>query len=244
MNTIDVLHNRQATFLIGGLGAGKTELSLNLSVWNSRNCDNPVIVDLDIVNPFFRVRKLREQIEKEGVKVVTPVKKVVNGDIPALPQGVWGAISEETNTVVCDVGGGEPGLRLLGRLTKLAEERKATVFAVLNPFRPGYESEEELEKSFELISRLSSLKATQIIANPNLVGETTVEIFESGIDKVSKFAKKAGIPIGFCMMASELASKLSPETNFPEFFDYKGMKIFGFERYWNNPWEFGILETA
>lgn len=244
MTQIDFLKNRQTTFLIGGLGAGKTELSLNLSVWNAKHFDNPIIVDLDIVNPFFRVRKLREQIENEGVKVVTPVKRVVSGDIPALPPGIWGAVSENTNTVVCDVGGGEPGLRLLGRLTELAEKRNAVVLAVLNPFRPGYETEEKLEESFNLITRLSSLKATQIIANPNLVGDTSLELFETGLARISKFSEKIGIPVGFAMAAEELASKLSPDTTFPNFFEFKGYKVFGFNRYWNNPWQFGILETT
>ena len=58
------------TFLIGGTGAGKTELALNLSVWQATRHKRSVLVDLDIVNPFFRVRKLRKDVEARGVEIV------------------------------------------------------------------------------------------------------------------------------------------------------------------------------
>lgn len=240
MNQTNLLANRKATFLIGAAGAGKTELALNLSVWNSEKHDNPVLVDLDIVNPFFRVRKLRKQLEQKGIKVVTPVKRVVNGILPAIPQGVWGAVSTETNTVICDVGGGETGLRLLGRMKELASKRKADVLFVMNPFRPDFTTPKELKESFKLITRLSALDATHIIINPSLGSGTSLEAFELGINQITEFAKSIDIPIGFIMAASELASQISNNISFPNFFDYNGKKTFGFNRYWNNPWEFGI----
>jgi len=240
MKHLNFLGNKKAIFLIGAAGAGKTELALNLSVWNAANYENPVLVDLDIVNPFFRVRKLRKEIEKKGIKVITPIKRVVNGILPAIPQGVWGAVSTESNTVVCDVGGGETGLRLLGRMKELAANRKASVLFVMNPFRPDFTTPKELKASFELITRLSALEATQIIINPSLSNETSLENFNTGIAQITEFAKSINIPIGFAMAASELASQLSPETEFPTFFKYNGYQTFGFNRYWNNPWEFGI----
>ena len=42
------------TVLAGNYGSGKTEISLNLAVKAAREGKRTMLVDLDIVNPFFR----------------------------------------------------------------------------------------------------------------------------------------------------------------------------------------------
>ena len=43
--------------IVGNYGSGKTEVSINLSIY-LRQCGHQVsIVDLDIVNPYFRTRE-------------------------------------------------------------------------------------------------------------------------------------------------------------------------------------------
>ena len=57
---------------LGALGSGKTEVSVNYSLL-LRSLDLPVqIVDLDIVNPYFRCREAVEPLTARGVEVVIP----------------------------------------------------------------------------------------------------------------------------------------------------------------------------
>eukprot|EP01156_Anaeramoeba_ignava_P002802 Anaeramoba_ignava/a219600_13.p1 GENE.a219600_13~~a219600_13.p1 ORF type:complete len:250 (-),score=14.49 a219600_13:32-781(-) len=241
MNPKFLVDGTPASFLVGGLGAGKTELSLNLSAWNAKFHGKSFLIDLDIVNPFFRVRKLREEITSKGVELVMPDDRVASGDLPALPAAVWGIVGNPENTVVCDVGGGEPGLRPLGRLKTQAAERGANVFFVLNPFRPGFRTFDEMNESFHHFEKLSALKVTHIVANPNLSGETSKEIFDEGFEMISTFSKKVGIPIGFSMADTGLAQTITGEViEAPGFYQYKQVPLFAIERYWSVPWEFGV----
>jgi len=231
-----------ATFLIGGAGAGKTELALNLSVFKASRYGGSTLIDLDIVNPFFRVRKLRDEVEALGVKVICPGDRVVAGDIPALPPAAWGALETPGQAVVCDIGGGEPGLRPLGRLKELAAARGANVFFVINPFRPGFTSPEELAESFRHMRGLSAMQVTHLVANPNLSGETSVELFREGLAMVQDFAGKAGLPMAFAVVASELAGKLGIATEgLPGFYSSGDLEVFVLERYWSVPWHFGVV---
>lgn len=232
------------TFLIGGAGAGKTELSLNLSSWKAARFNNVSLVDLDIVNPFFRVRKLKEQIEALGVKVVIPDSRVASGDIPGLPAAAWGAVENPEMAVVCDIGGGEPGLRPLGRMKDDAEARNANVMFVINPYRPGFSNLAEIEESFHHMSRLSAMKATHLVANPNISGETSKQLFLEGLELIREFAKKSGVEIAFSMAESALAAEFKQgEVAAPEFFDSSEGLIMAIRRYWDIPWQFGDVAT-
>lgn len=231
-----------ATFLIGGAGAGKTELALNLSVFKSSRYGGSTLIDLDIVNPFFRVRKLREEVEALGVKVICPGDRVVSGDIPALPPAAWGALESPGQAVVCDIGGGEPGLRPLGRMKDIAVARGANVFFVLNPFRPGFTSPKELAENFRHMCGLSAMQVTHLVANPNLSGETSVELFREGLAMVQDFAGKTGLPLAFAVVASELAGKLGVAVEgLPGFYSSGDLDVFVLERYWSVPWHFGVV---
>ncbi|MGM0598671.1 MAG: hypothetical protein ACQETH_02525 [Candidatus Rifleibacteriota bacterium] len=229
------------TFLIGGAGAGKTELSLNLSAWKINQFKQVSLIDLDIVNPFFRVRKLREEMEKIGINLITPIKKVVNGDIPGLPGAAWGAIENPGNAVVCDIGGGEPGLRPLGRMAEDARKRNALVFFVVNPFRPGFSTIEGIEENFSHLSDLSAMKPDFIIANPNLSGSTDKDSFNDGLKLVDEFSNKSGVEVAFCVAENKLANELTGnKLNAPEFFQFSDRLIFAINRYWDTPWHFGV----
>lgn len=231
-----------ATFLIGGTGAGKTELALNLSVYKARRYQNSTLIDFDIVNPFFRVRKLREEIEKHNVSVICPMARVVSGDIPALPAAAWGAVENLSLPIVCDVGGGEPGLRPLARMSELAAARGANVFFVINPYRPGFAQPDEMTTNFHHMCGLSAMKATHIVANPNIGSETSCEIFTDGLRRVREFADSIGLPLAFAVAAENVAVELATRAaDLPDFVELAGLPLFVLERYWSVPWHFGTV---
>ena len=231
-----------ATFLIGGAGAGKTEIALNLAVFKAARYGGSTLIDLDIVNPFFRVRKLREEMAARRVEVICPENRVVSGDIPALPPAAWGALETPGKAAICDIGGGEPGLRPLGRLKDIAEERRANVFFVINPFRPGFSTPEELNASFNHMCGLSAMRVTHLVANPNLSGDSSVELFKEGLAMVKNFAETAGLPVAFAVAASELSRSLGIVADeLPGFYACGELPMFVLERYWSVSWHFGVV---
>ncbi len=232
------------TFLIGGTGAGKTELALNLSAWKARRFAQVSLVDLDIVNPFFRVRKLKEQIEMQGVNILFPDPRVASGDIPGLPASAWGAVENPEMAVVCDIGGGEPGLRPLGRMKEPAQARNANVFFVINPYRPDFSTVEEIEKSFHHMSNLSAMQVNYLVANPNISGETSKELFLEGLELVRRFSEKSGVKIAFAVAEASLAAQLKgDEVTAPEIFNCSEGLIMAIRRYWDIPWQFGDVAS-
>ena len=61
-------HNmKKITVLFGNYGSGKTELSLNMVLEIKKQYENVTLVDLDIVNPYFRSSEHRAMLEEKGV---------------------------------------------------------------------------------------------------------------------------------------------------------------------------------
>jgi hypothetical protein len=244
MNKTHIAADKPSIFLVGGTGAGKTELALNLSVYYSNLFGSSNLIDLDIVNPYFRVRQFVDDILQKNVKVICPEARVRFGDVPALPSAAWGALEGHEESVICDVGGGEPGLRLLGRLKEIADKRKSSVYFVLNPFRPDYVDVKHIEAEFRHTCELCKLDVTEIIANPNLSDHTTAADFERGLDIVRDLSEITKIPIGFCVAPEKAAKELGVSVGtLPGFGEYKGLKMFVIERYWSVPWHFGTVSA-
>ena len=56
----------------GHFGSGKTELAINHALALAKAGQKTTIVDLDIVNPYFRTAEKRQMLEEAGVKVLAP----------------------------------------------------------------------------------------------------------------------------------------------------------------------------
>ena len=70
--------------LIGNFGSGKTEISLNMAV-ESAKTKKTVLVDLDIINPYFRSTERRDMLAQHGIKLHSPVFAMTGVEVPSLP---------------------------------------------------------------------------------------------------------------------------------------------------------------
>ena len=93
------------TVFYGLYGSGKTEISINYALSLLRQGKDVILVDLDAVTPYFRVRDVRDQLVREGLIVVAPKESVRHADLPVLPEGVRSALQSGESAVVVDVGG-------------------------------------------------------------------------------------------------------------------------------------------
>ena len=61
---------RPVTIVCGHYGTGKTNLTVNLALDLAAAGHKVTVIDLDIVNPYFRVSEQRELLEGQGVRLI------------------------------------------------------------------------------------------------------------------------------------------------------------------------------
>ena len=66
--TAQTLFSHRVSIITGHYGTGKTELSVNLALALAAEGKRVMLADLDIVNPYFRSRERRPQLEAAGIQ--------------------------------------------------------------------------------------------------------------------------------------------------------------------------------
>jgi hypothetical protein len=222
------------TVFAGRFGSGKTEVSINYAVSLAQKQPTTgkhgvVLIDLDIVTPYFRSRETAAQIETRGVKVIAPSIIGHHLDTPAITPQILGAIEQSACPVVLDVGGDKQGARALGQFAQAIQGRKHVVYFVVNPYRPFTGTEEGLASSIAEIEASSRLEVTALVSNPNIIGDTRKGDILSGHARVETFAQHVDLPIAFVCMERRWSAYLGPA-------DF-GLPTLALDRYFAMPWE-------
>ncbi len=194
--------------ITGHYGSGKTEFAVNLA----KKLKNPVIADMDIVNPYFRTADVKEKLEAEGIKVITPEFANTNVDVPSLPPDIIGALQGDRD-VVLDVGGDEDGAVVLGQYKKYFSDNYEMLL-VMNFCRPMTATPEELLEVLYAIEQVSRVKITGLINNTNVKSETTAEIINKSMENAEAVSEMTGIPLVGVSAAGELINKV--DTKYPK----------------------------
>ena len=64
---------KRITIVTGHYGSGKTNFAVNLAVDLSREGKQVVLVDLDIVNPYFRSADFKERLKAMGIEMICQI---------------------------------------------------------------------------------------------------------------------------------------------------------------------------
>ncbi|WP_050809860.1 hypothetical protein [Desulfosporosinus sp. OT] len=192
------LLERRVLVLVGGYGAGKTQLSISLALKWARDGHRVALVDLDLINPYFRLREITKPLEDEGIEVIRPEGDLAFAENPSLPPQIDGALRDTTRRVVLDVGGNETGATIVGRYHTLLKAADVAVFQVVNIFRPFSNTIEEIESLRMDIERKSHLKVQGWINNSNLIDWTTLEDWQSAKKLMQTLIEQSKIPIVAC----------------------------------------------
>lgn len=103
---------KRITIVTGHYGSGKTNFAVNLAVDLSREGKQVVLVDLDIVNPYFRSADFKERLTAMGIEMICPIYANTNLDIPALGADIYSVFYQnDSRYVIFDVGGDDAALR-------------------------------------------------------------------------------------------------------------------------------------
>ena len=199
------MHDKRLVIIIGHYGSGKTELSLNIALTEAKLGRSVALVDLDIVNPFFRSGERRGLLEGAGIKVIAPLFVNKTVEVPALPPEVQSAFTGVYDRAVLDVGGDPAGATALGRYHRELAAADRWVRCVVNTCRPFTSTSEDIVSMARQMEERGRVKIDALINNTNLSGETTAELILVGERAVARAADLMGIPMEFTMARRDLA---------------------------------------
>ena len=187
---------RRVTVVCGHYGTGKTNLSINLALDCARNGEDVTLVDLDVVNPYFRSADYADVLTENGVRVVGPNFANTNLDKPSLPGAVRNVIAEGSRVIV-DVGGDDAGATALGVYSRTLADADPDVIYVVNRYRSMTTHAEEAVQILREIEATSHLRATCVANNSHLKQDTSEDTVLDSMGFVEEVASASGLPLRF-----------------------------------------------
>ena len=184
---------KRITIISGHYGSGKSEISVNLAI--QKKID--YLVDLDIINPYFRSRSLDSLLEEHNIHLVeSTVKGMLGSDLPYVSgEGVVPFVTPNI-TAIYDLGGTENGARVLIQfLDRVKDINEIDFLCSVNIFRPETSNAEKILQTISMYEAVTQLKITGLINNTNLMNETTEEDIINGEKVLIEVSKKLNIPI-------------------------------------------------
>lgn len=208
---------KQITIIGGHYGSGKTEFAVNLARRMGESKVNTCLVDLDIVNPYFRSYERGEELEKLGVKLMV---SSCGGyaDQPALPAEVNTIFFDKEQKSIIDLGGDPVGARVLGFYEpQLNMVKDKEFYLVVNANRPETGDVDKAQLYLESIEFISKQKITGIINNTHLCRETTAEDVLKGEQLALDLAERCQLPVICSVVESRLMGELEGKMRTPVF---------------------------
>ncbi len=215
--------------VIGAYGSGKSEYAINLAKQLKQSGNEIILVDLDVVNPYFRSREVHDKFEEEGITVIAPIGEFKYADLPMLSPRIMGAVQNLGSTVILDVGGDPNGCRALTRYIKAIQKRGYEMHFVVNTKRPFTSNKIDIIKMLKTLEQASNLKITELISNVNLMEYTDKSIIEKGIDVLQKVADEKNIDFKKYLVLEKYVDKI------PDNIKQKERVILKY--FLNKPWE-------
>lgn len=200
---------KRLTLFCGHYGSGKTNVALNYALARSREGDKVTVADLDIVNPYFRTKDSRAELEREGIRLICSDYANTNLDIPALPPDLYAVTDDKTHRVVLDIGGDDRGALVLGRLAPaILEEDSFEMLLVINKYRPLTPDAASTCEVMREIEAAGGIRFTGLVNNSNLGEETDAQTVLSSVDYAEAVSRATGLPVVMTAVREELADEL------------------------------------
>lgn len=186
--------------LIGNYGSGKSELALNFAMQAAARGDRTELLDLDMVNTYFRLTERGKMVEQKEIRLVSPNFACSGIETLSLPAEVSSAFVLDWDTVIFDVGGDDVGATALGRYHRdfmALEPGALEVLNVVNIRRPLASTVEKIHRLQEGMQTHARLQITGMINNTNLSTMTSADDLWDGYELLRQVVNLTGIPVAY-----------------------------------------------
>lgn len=209
----NMMNIKRVTLFAGHYGSGKTNIAVNWAKHLKSQGKNVTIVDLDIVNPYFRTKDSQKEFEELGIKLVCSEYANTNLDIPALPKEIYGAIADKNSYLIMDIGGDDVGAVAMGRYTpSILEENNYEMIYVANCYRPLTKTAEDTLEVMREIEVASGIPFTAIINNSNLGVETTPEVVVKSNVYAQELSKISKLPVLYTTVNNSIVNDIGDKV--------------------------------
>lgn len=202
---------KRLNIFCGHYGSGKTEVSLNYAIKLAKEGKKVTIVDMDIVNPYFRTADAKKILKDYDIELIVSEFANSNLDIPTIPQEVKKVFYNTDRTIIFDVGGDDDGAFALGQFHSFFQNEEYKMTLVVNTKRPLTKKCDELYDMALRIEYASRLKFTDIANNTNVGVMTDSKTLLSDFDEIKSLSQKLQIPVSMQCGLTDNLSELPKE---------------------------------
>jgi len=191
---------KNITFLTGYYGSGKSELAINLAV--NKRVD--YVIDLDVINPYFRTREQEELLKSYNIEVISSdLDYKMHIDMPYISKRVFIPFHDESKRAIYDLGGNDTGAKLLRQFEDY-NDRDIDLYIVINVYRTESDSKDKIIDLINKIEGVGGFKVTGLINNSNLLRDTTLEDIAYGEGIIQEVSKETNLPIVYTTVWEEI----------------------------------------
>lgn len=209
---------------IGEYASGKSEVALNRALGLLEAGHKPVtLVDFDLVEPFYTLRPIKEELEKRGLDVLAwNTKETIGlGEAGTLIRADMRWALRRSGDVIFDVGYGIEGAKKLRLIEGTTEQSRIKVYVVVNIARPITGRVQDI---IEYVCTLGPVDG--LINNSHLGDDTDIEIIQEGAKIITEAAKQLKLPVIWTSAEKRFAAELGEK-------DTVGNPVIYLERYMN-----------
>ncbi|MDO4581392.1 MAG: hypothetical protein Q4B96_02260 [Bacillota bacterium] len=184
----------------GNFGSGKSELALHFALRAAAAGQPVTLVDLDMINPYFRVSDRVRELSAAGIRLIAPRFAVSNVEIITMNPEIYSAFNVREGLVVFDIGGDANGAVAAGQYKAYFERIEAgalETYLVVNVMRPLSSSADKVAALLRQIEASSRQSIRALINNSNLSTAASGDDLLAGYQVLSEVAADCGLPVAY-----------------------------------------------
>ena len=199
----------------GHYGTGKTNYTVNEALRLARCGEKVTVVDLDVVNPYFRSSDYTPVLENAGIRVISPPAAGTTLDSPYLSPAIYAAF-EGDGVALFDVGGDDAGAYALGsfseRINALPDVEGRFV---INRFRNLIADPDDAVGILREVEAAGHVRMTGIVNNSHLCALTDENTVLSSLDYAQAVCGRTGLPLIATVIPAALSDRLKDRVPLP-----------------------------
>ncbi|KAF1085873.1 hypothetical protein SPSYN_00602 [Sporotomaculum syntrophicum] len=204
---MNIISSRLVEAYVGEYASGKSEVAVNRAVDLAAIGRKVTLVDLDIVEPCYTLRPIKNGLRQKGVTVLAWETRDTIGLGEAgnvlRAENRWAL--RRTGDIVLDIGYGAEGAKTLNLLEGANSDPDLKIYVVINITRPMTGSVPEIVDYTRELGKVHG-----IINNSHLGNETDLDIVQQGAQMVYEAARQLQLPVVATTAVTEIASLIGP----------------------------------